>query len=649
MSSAPPPDRPGRPVPGKRSRLRRRVLIGVVVLATILVADAVHVGLSLRSNLREAADRLADANALFGDGQLRPAEEDLTAALVAAGAANGLTGRPSFALAERVPGVRSDAQAVQVLARAAELSAKAGLSAIDAARDAGALKGDLAAAVYRDGQVQLETLAAALPAVGNVRTLLAQAADELRRAPVPTLGTIFDALRTAREKVADATATAERAETLLHALPGLLGEGSARTYLLSFQTPSEARGSGGVMGFYGILETVDGRVDLVTVAPVVRLTAYPFGSVEPPTPWFEKRYETAFGLREFQQANATPNFPVAAEVWLRMYQRVVGDRLDGVVAMDPLALAELTKATGPLRGRGLDVAVGPENAASVILRDSYVAFGRDETAQERFLGDLIRDFWSKLNGPDVDEPALVSGVAEAIRTKHLKIYSRDEDDQRALEELGADGGYEPAGPNVQLVFNNNAVPSKVDYFLRRTIDTEVRLTETGEALVTTKVTLRNTAPDGPPSLLLGPNIEGDPKGLRNDKPGMNRMFLDILLPKKAHYEDFRFNGKSRLAPMDHEAGHPVVWELLTIPAGETTVLEVLYSSKQMAEVDPGGGSFDMTLVPQTTVFPDRYSFTLVPPVGYAVVDEAGNEVTTFEATGTLEGDIEFDLSLTRAD
>ncbi|MDQ3983054.1 MAG: DUF4012 domain-containing protein, partial [Actinomycetota bacterium] len=609
----------------------------------------VQVGLSLRSNLREAAARLAAADARFGDAQLREAERDLAAALVAAGAASGLTGRPSFALAERVPVVRRDAQAVEILASVAELSAKAGLGGVDAARDAGALKGDLAAAVYRDGQVQLDALADALPAIETVRALLADAAAELRRAPSPSFGTIVDALRTAREKVADARATAERAETLLHALPGLLGESSSRSYLLSFQTPSEARGSGGVMGFYGVLETVNGRVDLVTVSPVVRLTAYPFGSVESPTPWFERRYRTAFGLRQFQQANATPNFPVAAEVWLRMYERVVGDRLDGVVAMDPLALAELTKATGPLRGRGLDVAVGPENAASVILRDSYVAFGRDEAAQERFLGDLITDFWTKINGPDVDEPTLVRGIAEAVRTKHLKIYSRDEDDQRALEELGADGGYEPAGPNIQLVFNNNAVPSKVDYFLRRTIDTEVRLTEAGEALVTTKVTLRNTAPDGPPSLLLGPNIEGDPQGLRNDKPGMNRMFLDILLPQKAHYEDFRFNGKSRLAPLDHEAGHPVVWELLTIPAGETTVLEVLYSSKHMARVEPGGGSFDMTLVPQTTVFPDRYSFTLVPPVGYAVVDDDGKETTTFEARGTLEADVEFDLSLTRVD
>ena len=637
------------PARARRSPLKRRLLLALAVVLLLVVADGVYVGLSLRSNLRRAAARLTDADASFGSARLRDAEDDLADALVAAGAASGATGRPSFEIAERIPVVGRDAETVEILSHVAELSAKAGLSAIDAARDAGALRGDVAAAVYRDGRVQLDALASALPAVDRTRSLLAEAVAELARAPEPALGTIADALATARERVSDAAAAGDRAHTLLQALPGLLGESSVRTYLLAFQTPSEARGSGGVMGFYGLLETDDGRVDLLEVSPVVRLTGYPFGSVAAPTPWFANRYGSAYGLRQFQQANSTPNFPVAAEVWLRMYERVIGDRLDGVMAMDPLALAEMTRGTGPLRGRGLDVAVGPDNAAKVILHDSYVAFGRDEAAQERFLGDLIRDFWTKLNGADVDEAAFVRGVAEAVRTKHLKVYSRDERDQQALEELEADGGYEAAGPNVQLVFHNNAVPSKVDYFLRRTIDTEVRVTDTGEALVTTKVTLRNTAPAGPPSLLLGPNIEGDPVGLRNDEPGMNRMFLDVMLPKGARYENYRVDGKQRLAPRDFEAGHPVVWELLTIDAGDTTVIEVLYSSKHMVELDRSGGTFDMTLVPQTTVFPDRYSFTLIPPVGYEVVAGGGEPAPVFEAAGILESDVELDLSFSRED
>lgn len=641
--------RPSRARIRRPATVRRRLLAGLLVLLLVLLVDGVYVAFSLQANLQEAADRLAAADTGLGEARLRAAEEDLTDALLAAGQAARLTDRPSFEIAQRLPGAGKDADSVEILADVAELSAEAGLAAVDAARDAGALKGDLAAAVYREGQVRLDALARALPAVTRARDLLDRATRLLETAPDPALGPVTDALDVARERVDAAFVVADRARTLLRALPGLLGEAATRTYLLAFLTPSEARGSGGVMGFYGILETVDGRVELTTVSPVVRLTGYPFGSVDPPTPWFAKRYATAYGLRQFQQANATPNFPVAAEVWLRMYERVIGDRLDGVMAMDPIALAELTKATGPLRGRGIDAPIGPDNAARVILHDSYVAFGRDEAAQERFLGDLIDDFWNKLNGADVDEPALVRAVAEAVRTKHLKIYSRDDGDQRALEELRADGGYEAAGPNIQLVFNNNAVPSKVDYFLTRTIDTEVRVDQDGTALVTTKVTLRNTAPDGPPSLLLGPNIAGDPKGLENDTPGINRMFLDVLLPRGAHYEDYRFNGRSKLAPRDYEAGHPVVWRLLTIPAGETTVVEVVYSSRNLVDMDADGGTFHLTLVPQTTVFPDRYSFALVPPLGYEVVEEGDSPVATFETRGTLETDVELELSLVRED
>src|SRR5918994_6691307 len=92
---------------------------------------------------------------------------------------------------------------------------------------------------------------------------------------------------------------------------------------------------------------------------------------------------------------------------------------------------------------------------------------------------------------DVD---LVTGVGAAASTSHLKVYSRDDATQDKLEELGVDGDFTDAGPNVQMVFTNNYGPTKLDYFLHRSIDTSIALQAQDEARIRTTVTLTNTAP-----------------------------------------------------------------------------------------------------------------------------------------------------------
>ncbi len=631
---------PGVPLP-RRSR-RRRVLVRIALVALgLLIVDGIYVLFSLTSSLDATAQRLRSGAEHLRQGQLDAAQTEFTTALLKAGSASSLANHPAFEVALRLPFIDGDAGAAEALSEASLLVSKAGLEVVKGGREAGIFGDEAASAVYKNGRVQLDAIERLRPSVQRVRSLLTDAANRLRRSPTPSLSAIADALALARSEVRTAMSSAAKAEVLVDALPGLLADGSRRTYLLAFQTPSEARGSGGLMGFYGVLEATNGRIDLVHVGPVGPLTRARFDPVAAPNKWFGRRYRTVYALRQFQQTNSSPHFPSVAEVWLRMFEAATGQRLDGVVAMDPIALGLLTRGTGPLRSDELDVEVGPGNAAKVILHDSYLIFDDDEAAQERFLGDLIDQFWQRLNGPDVDGGELVRGVAEAVETKHFKVFTRRANEQQALAKLDATGNFETEGDNIQLVFNNNAVPSKVDYFLRRTIDTQVTLTEAGRALVTTTVTLRNTAPSGPPSLLLGPNSqEAVPL-----EPGANRMFLDILFPKGSHYEGFYFNETFRLAPMDSEAGYPVAWELLTVPPGETTTLKLEYSSRRLADIREGGGSFDMTLVPQTTVFPDRYSFTLIPPIGYAVVDEEGNESKTFESRGLLDRDAEFHLRL----
>jgi hypothetical protein len=297
-----------------------------------------------------------------------------------------------------------------------------------------------------------------------------------------------------------------------------------------------------------------------------------------------------------------------------MYERFNDESLDGVIAMDPVALQSFMRGTGPIRLPESGTQLTSETVVAELLRDSYLDFPTEDS-QNTYLTEVVRAFWTKLRGNNIESPvALVDGIGEAVRRQNLKVYSRDRDQQSALREMGVDGDFSAAGPNVQLVFNNNYATNKVDYFLHRKIATTVRLLTTGEALITTNAVLTNSAPSGPESDLLGPGSQ------KRDPPGLNRMVLGFVLPKGATARHLRVSDQRPSPPSVYqESDFPVVWDLVEIPAGESVRVTVQYSVEDAFELAEGGGDFTMTFLPQARVRPDTFSLDVIPPAGFDVV------------------------------
>jgi hypothetical protein len=492
---------------------------------------------------------------------------------------------------------------------------------VSAARAAGATEQGLMSAFYQRGRIRFEPIERARPYLAEGALLMERVGALVERAPEPSTPWVQEALATARQWGRSTRDTARRATTLLEILPDFLGRGDRRRYLLAFQTPGEARGTGGLMGFYGVLGVTDGRVRLERLGSVQELMDEPITGVQAPG-WFRRRYRLAGSFDYWQQANLSPNFPVVARVWLQMYRSTTGESLDGVLAMDPIALGHLLHATGPLRAKGIDVTVGPHNAKDVLLRDSYVNFGEDTEAQRNYIERLIRQFWHRLAEGAIDPAALAQGTAESVRTKHFKVYTRADDDDDELRELGVDGDYTALGPNLQLIFHNSYASNKVDYFLEQRIHTSVRLASSGTADVTTTTVLDNRAPSAPSSSLLGPGQ------IKSDTVGINRSTLEFLLPRGAKVRSFAVEGKRVRPVVDYEAGFPVAWKLVEVPAGKSKRVTVSYTIPEALTPPQDGSDFSMSLVPQTTVNPPSFSLTVVPPYGYELEPVQGATTTS---------------------
>ncbi|MBA2313740.1 MAG: DUF4012 domain-containing protein [Actinobacteria bacterium] len=622
-------------------RMRMRYLVAAILVALALVADGAYVVFTVESSLTGTEDSLRSGSKALQNAHFKVAGNHFSTALDSSRSAVHASVHPAFLLGTLVPPISADVRATRALSRASELASEAGLEIVDAATAMQATDEGLGASLYRDGRLQFETIAEGAPFVSEAAELLDETDKILAGSPVPDLTVISDALEEARARASDASESARRGSVLLDALPGLLGGEGKRRYFLSFQAPGEARGGGGLTGLYGVLESDDGRVRLTHIGPIGELTAERLDPVSAPA-WYEHAYGPFKSLVQWQQANFTPQFPVAAEVFLRMYEQAAGERLDGVVAMDPIALGQLTRATGPLRAPGFDATITSDNAAQVLLNDVYVHFDSDEVAQDNYLAALTRKLWRRLSSGDVDVPELAAGFAEAVRGGHFKMYSRYGGEQSALAELEAAGDFSAYGSNIQLVFHNNAAGNKVDYLLERSIETSVELDPNGDATVSTTLALDNTAPAAPASYLLGP-------GIRGDAAGLNRMYLNFLMPRTAESVSFGVDGET-VRPFEHrETGYPVVWSLVAIPSGESAEVTVVYRVPDAAEITSHGGRFDMAFVPQAVARPDRLSLTVMAPPGYEALtqsSEAEARGRSVRWDGDLDETLEIDVSLT---
>lgn len=186
----------------------------------------------------------------------------------------------------------------------------------------------------------------------------------------------------------------------------------------------------------------------------------------------------------------------------------------------------------------------------------------------------------------------------------MKLFAVDPEPAEALRALKLDGDLESYGPNIQILFGNNYGVNKVDYFLHRTIDTSVEFRPDGSAQVVTHVKLVNTAPAGPPSLLLG-----------SDDPGRNGTVLSLLMPEGAHSAAIRVDGSGRPPLNYRDADNPVTWSAVDVQPGGQTRVQISYQLPRAYE-PARDSSFTLTLIPQPTVIPDRYTITFRPPDGY---------------------------------
>ncbi|MFC7483852.1 DUF4012 domain-containing protein [Luedemannella flava] len=309
-------------------------------LATDVLAARRHL-LASAHLVTELRDRLAAGDRVgAGDAVARLRAETA--------AARTRTTATPWRLGADLPGMGRDLAVVATIARVLDDLSRRGLPEL---ADVAATL-DPAALTPRHGRMDVGPLRRAEPALRVADAAVRRARDEIAAVPVTGLaGPVAAAvaeLRAGLTRAAAMTTTGVRAARLL---PGMLGADGPRTYLVLFQNLAEARATGGIPGAFAVIRADRGAVRLVrtgTAARDLRVFLPPVARLS----------ETARSLYTERPAifpadvNVSPDFPTAARLIREMYRLRTGQTVDGVIATDPVALAYLLSATGPLRVSG---------------------------------------------------------------------------------------------------------------------------------------------------------------------------------------------------------------------------------------------------------------------------------------------------------
>jgi hypothetical protein len=497
-----------RPVPshGERSHAPglagRLVLVAMVTLVGVLAAAAIDAWL-VRRAFDQATDEAGAARVLLRTGDVEAAIEAGERATDAIDAAARRTARWHWRAAERLPLLGATTQTVRATTGVGEAASDVVTAAISATDG---LPDDTGrSTLLTDGRLDLALLQALVQRMDDLP--LAPLKDARRQlAATAAAGWTPSAVTQAR---ADAITHADRlldsaarGQDALDVAAAMLGTDGPRRCLIAVQNPAELRGTGGLIGFLAVLEVTDGRpslaepdgvdassrVDgtvLLTTGRVTRVVDGAGGGGVDAQADFVERYGGVGGPLLLPSTNVDPDLPTVAPLILDQYELASGERLDGLIAIDPVGLQVIQQALGPLdvpdEVAGLSDAlpdpIPATRLAEVLLVDSYEVLGGGSDERRRYQAELAGAALAGLVDGAWDPLRLAHAAGTAVTSRHLQIMSVYREEQEVLEHLGAAGQLRVAGPEDDLLAITavNVAGNKADAHVAHRIRHDVAL------------------------------------------------------------------------------------------------------------------------------------------------------------------------------
>ncbi len=330
-------------------------------------------------------------------------------------------------------------------------------------------------------------------------------------------------------------------------------------YLLFAANNAEMRAGSGMFLQAGEMCFDAGSITLGDMTPTGELELDP-GEVQITDSDLAARWGVLMPNVDFRNLGLSPRFPASAELGAAMWEQATGRTVDGVVAVDPLAVAAILDATGPLTVDGKRYGAG--NVVHELLVGQYQDFldnDYDAEARKRTLGEVAAAAFDALDSGRWNTADLIRSLPMAAAGRHVLAWSRDAAVQRSLERMHIAGVLEPDSLAVSLLNRGGGHGGgKLDPAMR--VEATLALVPgNGSVKARLDIGIDNTSEPGQPTYTESPDL-GD------TTYGLYQGILTINVPGTAL--DTRIDGVDGLYVVGSDGPTRVVGTRFELDAGQ---------------------------------------------------------------------------------
>lgn len=437
------------------------------------------------------------------------------------------------------------------------------------------------------GRIDLAALRRLAPTVTRAADDIAREHRRLDAIDVRALGFPFEQpLRELFQQVRRVHEGTSATATAFELMPRMLGAREPRSYLLLVQNNAEIRSTGGIPGSLAVLHAEKGRLRMGWQGGPGDL----HGSLRPAAP-MARSAVAVYGrtmLTDLRDSTFNPDFPEVARVAAAMLERATGQRVDGVVSVDPMVLAYLLQSTGPVEvgeRAGKPVRLNHTNAVRALLNLTYQLLP-DQEQQNDFFERTARAVFDRVTAGGGNSRLAVTALATGVEQRRVLLWSRHPAEQREIAGTAVSGalpGTKPADeqPHVGL-YLNDATAAKAQFYLDYQPALEsTSCTDDGRQQLTASVALTSSMPRKVDDLSFWITGTG-----RFAPKGTIAVNLRVYGPAGGSVTGLTVDGQPRSITADRHKGRQVAVVPLRVDPGQRVVVQAELETAPGQHADP---------------------------------------------------------------
>ena len=471
---------------------RRGVRIGIIVALVVVVGSTAWLG----SRVLMVKGELEASQALVERLQTEATAFDLTALTQTSDELHERTARAAagtrdvtWRIAEVVPFLGSNLFAVRAITESLD-------EIVDEVAVPGVqLASELSGGSDDSAGFSLEPISG-LPALASTaRAVLAESVERIDKVnTTTTIGAVTSVVERVDGVINDANEALISAGPAIDAAGDIVGTNGKRTYLLAFQNNAESTALGGSAASYTAMNVENGKIEIAAQA-----NSGDFVEGVPVDVDVDQSALDIYGsylVDHINTSTSRPDFPTAASIMNAFWERDQGSSVDGVISVDPLALALILNATGPITLPSGDV-IDTNNAAALLTNGVYMRYPSNEEAPlaDAFFAEAASTIINTIMAGDFDVPSMMTALTAAIDQGSVMAWSSHPDEQTLLDNTRIQGTLPATNDEATVmgVYFRDTSASKIDYYLLTDKATSSTVCSTPDnPTFTTSVTLQSS-------------------------------------------------------------------------------------------------------------------------------------------------------------